>query len=306
MKRQDPRSFVTIAAVCALASACAPATDDLCAQAARHVASCNGAMPDMDGLRCSASAAAEAQGVLSKTCSELRPSGGSEPGKEDFWTGDGSIAKAACLLMVGARDGGLGALCCFDRNCRGDAVGQSNVCRDYRCRVASEVGGPCKRRGHCQSGLACVAKTCQTPRARGEACPTGHGDCASGLICGPAGTCSDRLADGETCTDNAQCALRSTCIAGQCAPRGSAGARCDDGDASDCDHGLTCIDGSCASRPASGGACDRSVTFQCPFGETCWQGRCEARHPLGGACENLHDCDEGFCRGGVCTDIFGS
>jgi hypothetical protein len=53
----------------------------------------------------------------------------------------------------------------------------------------------------------------------GQACADGH--CANGAVCDPAGMCVAKRADGDSCTEAAQCPSLQ-CTNGTCAPRAHA------------------------------------------------------------------------------------
>jgi hypothetical protein len=90
-------------------------------------------------------------------------------------------------------------------------------CESFVVPLVGE-GGDCGNDWECKVGR-CNAGKCQTQPAAGEACADGH--CAAGAVCDPAGMCVAARADGESCTEAAQCPSLQ-CTNSVCAPRAHA------------------------------------------------------------------------------------
>jgi hypothetical protein len=104
-----------------------------------------------------------------------------------------------------------------------DALGTTNHltgipgCETFVVPLVGE-GGDCVNDWECMVGR-CNSGKCQAQPAVGEACADGH--CATGAVCDPAGMCVAKRADGDGCTEAAQCPSLQ-CTNGTCAPRAHA------------------------------------------------------------------------------------
>lgn len=129
--------------------------------------------------------------------------------------------------------------------------------------------------------------------AQGQACVT---SCAGG---------SSAVCNSESASGGAACWFEDglRCLAGVCAPLGTAGAACTDTDTlQGCDASDICSAGMCQlSGTAVGGTCSASTT-QCAGHAYCAaSGTCQAVEVGGAACVLATDCASGVCHAGQCT-----
>lgn len=185
-----------------------------------------------------------------------------------------------------------GEPCTEDRACVDDLV-CSDV--DDRCRAPAGEGETCRLGDDCETGLRCggtsfdasTPRTCQRPRAEGEACvveiPYGFGNCDRGLVCNTGlevPVCTQRSQPGERCGTN-----------DDCAPGGERGTICDE------------VEHVCKVLYASeeGEAC--RLPAECQYHLTCarWLETpvCHARLGQGALCQDHADCGPGLDCGGI-------
>lgn len=96
----------------------------------------------------------------------------------------------------------------------------SPPCLDFKCVPPFDEGEPCSAT-ECAQGLVCKDGTCQKGQLAnaGESCKVPD-HCADGLYCDTtAGTCAQRKADGEPCTEanNRLYECKGVCVGGTCA-----------------------------------------------------------------------------------------
>jgi hypothetical protein len=152
------------------------------------------------------------------------------------------------------------------------------------------LGAPCAQPYECQNGATCVGFTssadgvCAQP-AIGEACGAGestsgeisltfsfgdHPDCAGEAFCDSVlvndefvDQCVAKLASGESCFDDEECAAGLGCYVGVCQTGGPSaiGGECADDD--DCESTAYCdssgASGVCAAKKATGQTCSGSI-----------------------------------------------
>lgn len=155
----------------------------------------------------------------------------------------GCETSQSCIGGECATPGGLGDSCDA-----GDSdLGDDNDCADpFVCKAGDFVcvgatGVSCTNEAECDD--RCIGGVCAVPSELDGPCDSGDdADCESGLGCNGENLC--RLADGEICANNSQCA--STCIAGECTAPGTEGAGCDADDDADCAVGQ-CLFGACGT-----------------------------------------------------------
>ena len=312
--------FVSSLSLFALFAGCgAPSSggsSSICAEAAAHVADCEGGSPSAVGS-CDNTQAAAADTVASSSCAELAAGAG----KTD---GPGDAICIALVIPLFATHIPPGALCCFGYQCDGAA----NTCIAHRCSPRRAAGEKCDDDNNaCLSGLTCLpSKKCGAPLPEGATCAE-KSDCEAPLTCSAGHKCAEALTDGEACTRDDLC--QHQCIAGSCATASSEGGPCDA--ASDCEgRGLACVSktcirsglasectndkdclgaagrlvcqfGQCAAQPKTGERCDRSSTFACAgFDDACIDSVCGPKHSSGQSCVTLFDCTDSLCVNGSC------
>jgi hypothetical protein len=174
----------------------------------------------------------------------------------------------------------------------------AGVCDPTLAEVA--IGGTCNgTTGPCVTGSFCDAAstTCTALRAAGGAC-TSSTQCAYGLYCPEAGTCTDAPNRGDACPDQycADIGDRCSAMTTTCVALGKTGDACAMGFAGlfDCQAPLTCNPTTfqCGPAPTAGQAC----VFICATGNFCNANDvCEAEKANGVACQGDGECTSQFC-----------
>lgn len=139
-----------------------------------------------------------------------------------------------------------------------------------------------------------------------------EGDCGIGienLICAPGnacvvdtsfcGVCTPAGDVGEPCVED-RCVSSATCVDGTCVARGLPGDSCDDD--APCAIGIICTDGTCQPRTYVGVGDACGATARCPYQTTCLGGVCVQDALLGGDC-TASACASGWCDGTVCREF---
>ena len=180
----------------------------------------------------------------------------------------------------------------------------SSVCVGLTCFDGpSNVGGQCDVGDHedCDGVLQCGSDgVCGGSGA--QCLENNDSMCSAPKVC-VAGSCSLPKANGETCSEDGDCA--SNCILGICSNPRAVGGACEAGE--DCLGALDCSNnGICGGLRSS---CDNSG--MCVDSMFCYLGRCRSPFSIGTPCEdNFYcvssaSCIHGFCfprssKGGIC------
>jgi hypothetical protein len=117
-----------------------------------------------------------------------------------------------------------------------------------QCAGISALGSKCSYDGDCQSGLVCIASSCQEHAAQGAYCFRDV-DCQAGLVC-QASSCQVPSYPGDPCGPDAPCRF-GNCKSGTCQALAKLGESCasaDDCLSSSCQGGVCYADPNCVVR----------------------------------------------------------
>lgn len=216
-------------------------------------------------------------------------------------------------IQMGACEGVGGDDCTSDDECR------SGYCEDSVCLTVCEgdSGGECGANEYCEGS----SNTCRATVALGESCQSSQDEqCSEGLCVN--NTCQEPVGTGEDCDgQNALCEVDDYCAftegtttsGYECVPRLASGEGCMFN--RDCADGLGCFEGTCLLLEGRdvGDVCD--LRFNCAS-QRCVDGLCVAGKAEGEACDadptdsgsvnediGIDECADGlYCRREAPTD----
>jgi hypothetical protein len=147
-----------------------------------------------------------------------------------------------------------GEFCVRDSDCGSDATGSMT------CLPSKNWCGPLPIASFCDFNLDCLSGICSLGRCStgdsGQPCALDR-NCKAGLICNTvAGTCGNKLADGQPCLRNTECQNQCNSFSGTC-KLGTTGTVCTTANTDgDCATGLSCVDcGGGVKTCRTGGMC---------------------------------------------------
>jgi hypothetical protein len=180
------------------------------------------------------------------------------------------------------------------------------------CRAFSGKGGSCRVPAHCQTGLACLAGTCQEPKAGGSSCDN-LWQCASGFACDiTQKACIPTVNKGAACRFAMHCGRESVCdglASGlRCTSPHAPGDACKND--KECGTSSACVSGRCEALPGVGKSC-RTTKPRCVPSAICvGEGQtatCQPFRKKGESCTDDEQCEPGVlaCTNGTCQPLPG-
>ena len=234
------------------------------------------------------------------------------------WTTFGRQSEPASCGRAFAGTVAAGQDCKYDAECLGGYCPPTNDDAPRRCSPRQAVGGPCQESDACQKPLVCEAGACiaNSPAGEGEPCK-GRGTCLAGLACVHRDTdkvvCLKALGPGQACVYSEDaCAPSFRCnedFAGRfrCLPRVGIGQPCE-GNEQCPGHAADCVGSAgartCQRRPALGEPCRPGAEPECMLLAECHpkRHRCAIRPSPGEPCDGVVRCFADLpCRGGICV-----